>query len=79
MATEWANPDGSTRNRSDQLPRMVVAMTHGPPIGTCAETGADAVYRLNPSFSLWLMGFPAEWASCGERATRWYRKLRRRS
>ena len=25
-------------------------------------------YRLNPRFSLWLMGYPDEWASCGEQA-----------
>jgi hypothetical protein len=24
--------------------------------------------QLNPKFSLWLMGYPAEWASCGARA-----------
>jgi hypothetical protein len=27
-----------------------------------------AACRLNPKFSLWLMGYPDEWASCGERA-----------
>lgn len=26
--------------------------------------------QLNPEFSLWLMGFPTEWASCGARVTR---------
>jgi len=30
--------------------------------------------RLNPRFSLWLMGYPAEWASCGERAMQSFRK-----
>jgi len=34
---------------------------------------------LNPLFSLWLMGYPVEWASCGERATRSCRTSRRSS
>src|ERR1700722_3393559 len=35
--------------------------------------------RLNPEFSLWLMGFPPEWASCGARAMPSSRKSRRNS
>jgi hypothetical protein len=34
---------------------------------------------LNPRFSLWLMGFPEGWASCGERVTRSSRRKRRNS
>jgi len=34
---------------------------------------------LNPAFSLWLMGFPTEWASCGARVTRLSRRSRRSS
>ena len=44
-----------------------------------AETGRPAGFRLNPRFSLWLMGYPAEWASCGERAMQSCQKSRRRS
>jgi len=33
-----------------------------------AATAKPAAYRLNPRFSLWLMGFPDAWASCGEQA-----------
>ena len=35
--------------------------------------------RLNPRFSLWLMGYPAEWASCAEQAMQSCRKSRRSS
>lgn len=35
--------------------------------------------QLNPEFSLWLMGFPTAWASCGARVTRSSRNSRRRS
>jgi hypothetical protein len=41
-----------------------------------ATTGGSGV--LSPRFSLWLMGFPEEWACCGERAMQSYRKQRRR-
>jgi hypothetical protein len=33
--------------------------------------------QLNPDFSLWLMGYPPEWASCAPPATRSSRKSRR--
>jgi hypothetical protein len=35
--------------------------------------------QLNPSFSLWLMGYPAEWLSCAPQATRSSRKSRQSS
>ena len=78
MATEGVNPDGSTRTRLDQLPR-VVTMAGPPPSGTPAATGSTGASRLNPRFSLWLMGYPDGWASCGVRAMPSSRKSRRRS
>lgn len=64
MATEGVNPDGSTRDRLDQLPRVAhhsgILPTQSP-----AETGKPA--GLNPAFPLWLMGYPAEWLCCGAR------------
>jgi len=35
-----------------------------------AETVASDAPRLNPQFSLWLMGYPTAWARCAERVTR---------
>lgn len=52
MATEATNPDGSTRRRMDQLPRQI-------PNGFNAPTEKPA--QLNPAFTCWLMGYPAEW------------------
>lgn len=47
--------------------------------GTNAEMGKPDAYRLNPAFSLWLMGYPAEWASSGALAMQSCRKSPRRS
>lgn len=70
MATQGTNPDGSKRERVDQLPRQVQQTVIGEtPSGSPAKTEATA--RLNPKFSLWLMGLPViVWASCGEQVTR---------
>lgn len=73
MAITGFNPDGTKRKRLDQLPR--VAQLAGQTL-----TGADALTensgscRLNVKFSLWLMGYPEEWACCGERAMQSCRK-----
>jgi len=57
-----------------------VVHTAGPtPSGISAVTASTAASRLNPRFSLWLMGYPDGWASCGERAMPSSRKSRKRS
>lgn len=53
---------GPKSNNSD-LGRQVSGMTLN---GSNAATGNSG--RLNHRFSLWLMGYPEEWASCGEAA-----------
>ncbi len=45
--------------------------------GSHAETAKPG--QLNPAFSLWLQGYPAEWVSCGALAMQSCRKLPRRS
>ena len=67
-------PDG--RSRVDQLGRQAFL--------TSAPTGSGGPYRLNPRFSLWLMGVPQTWVdaappSSKRRATRSSRNSRRRS
>lgn len=47
------------------------------PSGIHAETEKQGV--LNPAFSLWLMGYPAEWVCCGAQAMQSFRKSRRSS
>ena len=54
------------------LPGM--AQNHIP-----AQMAARAGYRLNPGFSLWLMGYPIDWLCCGEAVMPLSRKSRRGS
>jgi len=54
----------------------------GNPMATVAsllKTEKSDQSQLNPRFSLWLMGFPIEWAYCGERVTLSSRKSRQKS
>jgi len=52
MATTATNPDGSIRDRTDQLARAV----YHRETDSTATTG-----RLNPTWVEWLMGFPLGW------------------
>ncbi len=138
MATEGTNPDGSIRERLDQLPRQAnlcgwnspratdgsnggpnqaggalpndaskagwvspTAQDHSRgakpprphdtgipltqqisgmiPSGIPAQTESSEGYLLNPRFSLWLQGYPDEWACSGARAMQSTRKSPRSS
>jgi hypothetical protein len=49
------------------------------PQSSTAETENTAPSQLNPRFSLWLMGYPIEWAYCAERVTPLSRKRQPKS
>ena len=75
MATTGTNPDGSTRQRIDQLPRQVAQA-----IGTTSTSSPASTEKrgaLNPEHSRWLMGFPVAWVSCGATAMQSSRKSRK--
>ena len=69
----WSTPTAQDHSRGTKPPRpqdtgvplsqQVSALT---PNGFSAETAKAG--QLNPEFSLWLMGIPAEWACCAPRA-----------
>jgi DNA (cytosine-5)-methyltransferase 1 len=73
MSETGTNPDGSTRSRLDQLPRVAGLTAIGSPAAT-AKPG-----QLNPAHSRWLMGLPPEWDACAPTATPSSRKPRKRS
>ncbi len=53
--------------------------TLGGAVRQCsAKTEKSGSSQLNPRFSLWLMGYPTEWACCAERVTRSSRKSRQK-
>jgi hypothetical protein len=85
-AAAWATPNardfkvGSSttylertgQKKGDSLSNQAASLgpkSIGSPVGT-GKTG-----QLNPSFSRWLMGFPAAWDACAPTATRSSRKL----
>ena len=63
------------KERLDTVPRIAFGVEKP----STAETESTAPSQLNPRFSLWLMGYPIEWAYCAERVTPSSRKRQRKS
>ena len=77
----WATPTATDPSRGTKPPRpqdtgipltqQVSGLTQEK---STAETENPVASQLNPRFSLWLMGYPIEWAYSGERVTPLSRK-----
>jgi hypothetical protein len=72
MLTYWPTPSTQDNPQVRGEGAAANAPTRGTTLGGAArllnvETESTAPSRLNPRFSLWLMGYPIEWAYCGER------------
>jgi len=78
----WGTPqahDHKVGVNTDFQTVAVQAFLCGEAPGSSAQTGKSDASRLNPAFSLWLMGYPIEWARCAVRVTRSSRKSPRPS
>ena len=75
--TSWPTPIVRSADLNSRLFQAAWSMDSGRPPSEFDHQTESGV-QLNPEFVLWLMGFPAIWASCGARAMRSCR-LRRRS
>jgi hypothetical protein len=64
MSETGVNPDGSIRNRLDQLGRQVGLTSTSSPAAT-AKLGV-----LNPALPRFLQGYPVEWCQAAIRAHR---------
>jgi site-specific DNA-cytosine methylase len=83
--SSWATPTATDHSRGTKPPRpqdtgipltqQVSGLNQKP---STAETESIAPSQLNPRFSLWLMGYPIEWAYSGERVTPLSRKRQRK-
>jgi hypothetical protein len=70
MATTGTNPDGSIRNRTDQLARAVYAEQWPTPTASrrsgLQSHGKNAILgSLNPAWVEALMGYPRGWTEVG--------------
>jgi hypothetical protein len=75
----WSTPTTQDNNQVAGQGKAALHPKRGTTLGGAArqciaETTSVGKYQLNPRFSLWLMGYPIEWAYCGEAVTQSSRK-----
>jgi site-specific DNA-cytosine methylase len=83
-ARDWRSNEASEEHhqkrleqtRGKPLNEQAHQLSGPPPNGSPAETENPG--QLNPAFSLWLQGYPAEWVCYAERVTQLSRRLRRK-
>lgn len=75
--TGWNTPTENDAKQAQAQAQAASRNLSGQAKLSSVETAKRGV--LNPRFSLWLMGYPEEWACCGERAMQSCRKLPRAS
>ena len=83
--TNWLTPATSDMNGVRKLDGKrsgglnTQATTLGGAVRQCdVKTEKSGPSQLNPLFSLWLMGYPTEWAHCAEQVTQLSRKSLRK-
>ena len=72
----FGSPTG--RIRTDSVSTQAYLISGQTPKQSGAGTESTVRYQLNPRFSLWLMGYPIEWAYCAERVMPSSRKRRQK-
>lgn len=72
-------PTNSLLGREVWKADQPIRITASGQVLTGSDAGTVSSGQLNPEFSLWLMGFPAVWASCGVQAMPSSRKPRQSS
>lgn len=81
--TDWltgqtTNGHGMDLNLAAQIATGPARLTASGEMLTGCSAGMASGGQLAPEFSLWLMGYQAAWASCGERAMQSCRRQRRK-
>lgn len=66
MSDTGVNPDGTLRNRTDQLPRQVYGLIIESSPASTASRGV-----LEPAMSRWLMGYSTEWDQVSPQWEEW--------